>query len=120
MIGERDSGHEIEEHIIDHITVLVDFNRVQIVLETTVCCRLFTDGGNELVGQTYGEHGIIDGGGEVIQCVRRVAAVQALTPAIRKPVIDVPAGFQTELVHFESGLLECPIGKCTVERGLHM
>ena len=78
LIRERDSGHEIEEHVIDHVTV---------------CCRLFPDGGDKLISQAYRDHGIIDGGGKVIQCVGRVTAVQALTPTVRKPVIDVPPGF---------------------------
>lgn len=100
LIGERDSGHEIEEHIIDHVAVLVNFNRIQIIFEPPVCCRLFPDGGDKLISQAYGDHGIIDGGGKVIQCVGRVTAVQALTPTVRKPVIDVPPGLLIEAGSF--------------------
>lgn len=108
LIRERDSGHEIEEHVIDHVTVLVDFNRIQIIFEPPVCCRLFPDGGDKLISQAYRDHGIIDGGGKVIQCVGRVTAVQALTPTVRKPVIDVPPGLLIEAVHFEGCLLDVP------------
>ena len=74
----------------------------------------------EVISQTHGDHGILDGGGEVVQRVRGVAAVQALPPTVGKPVVEVTAGFQSELVHFEGSLLECSVCKCPVERGLHV
>ena len=37
------------QHIINHVAVLVDINRVQVELETTVCGTLFSGKKTELV-----------------------------------------------------------------------
>ena len=48
IITDIQSRHKIT-HIINHVAVLVDINRVQVELETTVCGTLFSGKKTELV-----------------------------------------------------------------------
>ena len=59
VITDVQSGHKIA-HILDHVAVLVDVNRIQVELETAVSGALFTGKERELVVQLYTDTGIVN------------------------------------------------------------
>ena len=119
VITNIQSGHEIT-HVINHITVLIDVNRIQVELDTTVCGTLLSCKKTKLVIQLDADSGIVDRSREIINhAVCIVRTVEALTIAVRQPVVDISFGLDTKLVHIKVTLLKT-ILEMSVKAPLHI
>ena len=119
IITDIQSGHEVA-HIVNHVTVLVDINRVQVELDTTISRTLLSGEKIELVVQLDADAGVVDGSREIVNhavCV--VRTVEALTVTVREPVVDISFRFDAELVHIEVALLKS-VPEMSVETALHI
>ena len=119
VIAYIQSGHKVT-HIVDHIAVLIDVDWVEVELDTTVCGTLLSCEEAELVIQFDTDSGIVDGSRQIVNhAVCIVRAVEALAIAVRKPVVDISFGFDTELVHVEVTFLKT-ILEMSVKASLHI
>ena len=98
--------HEIT-HVINHITVLIDVNRIQVELDTTVCGTLLSCKKTKLVIQFDTDSGLVDGSRQIVNhAVCIVRAVKALTVTVGEPVVDITFCLDAELVHIEVTFLK--------------
>ena len=119
VIAYIQSGHKVT-HIVDHIAVLIDVDRVEVELDTTVCGTLLSCEETELVIQFDTDSGIVDGSRQIVNhAVCIVRAVEALAIAVRKPVVDISFGFDAELVHIKVTFLKT-ILEMSVKASLHI
>ena len=119
VITDVQSGHKIA-HILDHVAVLVDVNRIQVELETAVSGALFTGKERELVVQLYTDTGIVNRSRYVVDhSSSLVRTVQTLAITIGEPAVEVALGFDTKLAHLEYSFVET-VAEVGVETTLHI
>ena len=113
------TGQEVT-HIIDHITILIDIDRVEVKLEAAIVGTLFTGKQVELIVELDTDTCPVDGGREVVyHIVSVVRAVETLAVTVRKPVVDISFRFDAELVHIEVTFLKS-ILEMSVKTSLHI
>ena len=119
IIGHIQSGHEVV-HVLYHVAVFVNVNRVDIKLNSSVSSALLAGKERKLIKfDTY--TCIVNTGRNIVNITRSIiTTIKTLPITIAQPIVDITLHFDAELFHLECPLIETGLIPFHIEVTMHV